>query len=37
MCVRYNYFPVHVGLPMPAVDDNENLGVERIFLETTPS
>ena len=37
MSVGYNYYLVHVGLPMPAVDDNENLGVERIFLETTPS
>ena len=35
MCV--GYMPVHMGLSMTTVSDTENLSVNLVFLETTPS
>ena len=35
MCV--GYIPVHMGLSMTTVGDTENLSVNLVFLETTPS
>ena len=35
MCVVY--IPVHMGLSIPTVGDTENLSVNLVFLETTPS
>ena len=35
MCV--GYIPVHMGLSMMTVGDTENLSVNLVFLETTPS
>ena len=35
MCV--GYIPVHMGLCMATVGDTENLSVNLVFLETTPS
>ena len=35
MCV--GYIPLHMGLSMTTVGDTENLSVDLVFLETTPS
>ena len=35
MCV--GYIPVHTGLSMMTVGDTENLSVNLVFLETTPT